>query len=91
MQEIKTLMLRVGSKVNLDEFVFDGPMTDSHIQGYLNQGWTLFSVSPGSIDQGTSSVSTMYTLIREKAVDAEEYDTEASEWLDKVSRPLVSS
>lgn len=65
MQEIKHLILRVGTVANVEEYVFDGPMADAHIQGYLNQGFTLHTSHPGSVDQSTNSMSVFYVLIRE--------------------------
>ncbi len=78
MQEIKTLMLRVGSVANMDEYVFDGTMTDAHIQGYLNRGFKLHTMFPGAVDQSTSSVSVMVVLIREESQEQEV--TEAKKW-----------
>jgi hypothetical protein len=70
MQEIKQLIMRLGANPNSSEGIMTGPMADAHIQGYLNQGWALFSVNPGSIDQGTSSLSVHYVLTRERVVEA---------------------
>ncbi len=64
MQEIKHLILRVGTVANVEEYVFDGPMADAHIQGYLNQGFKVHTVHPGSVDQSTNSMSVFYVLIR---------------------------
>ena len=69
MQEIKHLILRVGTVANVEEYVFDGPMADAHIQGYLNQGFTLHTSHPGSVDQSTNSMSVFYVLIRETEDD----------------------
>lgn len=69
MQEIKHLILRVGTTANVEEYVFDGPMADAHIQGYLNQGFEVHTVHPGSVDQSTNSMSVFYVLIRETQPD----------------------
>lgn len=71
MQEIKTMMLRVGSVANASEYVFDGPMTDAHIQGYLNRGFKLHTMFPGAVDQSTSSVSVMVVLLRDEEVSVD--------------------
>lgn len=65
MQEIKQLLLRLGTNPDTSEGIMTGPMADAHIQGYMNQGWVLFAVNPGAIDQGTSSLSVHYVLTRD--------------------------
>lgn len=65
MQEIKFLMLLIGSAANMDEYVFDGPMADAHVQGYLNQGFKVHTVFPGSVDQSKAAISVVYVLTRE--------------------------
>lgn len=81
MQEIKHLMLRLGTVANMEEYVFDGPMADAHLQGYLNQGWTLHTVHPGAIDQGTSSISIVYILVRDEVMAKVAKD---EKWADAV-------
>ena len=71
MQEIKHLILRVGTVANVEEYVFDGPMADAHVQGYLNQGFKVHTVHPGSIDQSKNAMSVFYVLIREDEVQIE--------------------
>ncbi len=65
-QQVKHLVLRLGTRPNPEQYIFDGAQADAHIQGYLNRGWRIHTVNqnPAQIDLD-GAFPIFYLLIRD--------------------------